>query len=271
MVIALALASLMHPELKPARLPRVRHKFIVVAHRGDHVTLPENTLASVGQAIKDEADYAEIDLQSTKDGQIVLMHDGQVDRTTEFHGRIRDFTFEQMTAMRTRQTQPDASGQRPLTDYKVPSLDDMFKLAKGKINLYLDIKSVTPEQVKPYLEKYRMKGHVIAYVYSTRQFEDWKRVLPDVPVITDGNVRDEASAESWWRSCPCEIVDGSFRNHTPAEIAVYHRLGAVVWPDIQNPLESPTQWDVALAAGVDGLQTDHPAQLVAYLKEKKRR
>ena len=42
--------------------------------------------------------------------------------------------------------------------------------------------------------------------------------------------------------------------------------GVEVWPDIQNPLESPEQWSKAMALGFQGLQSDHPAQLIAYLK-----
>lgn len=252
---------------KLAPLPRVHHKFVVVAHRGDHVELPENSVAAIEKAAKDGADYAEIDLRTTNDGRIVLMHDGTVDRMTASKGKVESFSFAELTAMSLRATK----NPRPFTDNKVPSFEEILKAAHGKINLYLDIKAVTPEQVGPYLDKYKMRRNVIAYVYSTEQFNDWKRVLPDVPVITDSDVKTDAAAEAWWSSCPCEIIDGSFFEHTASEIAVYHRHGAVVWPDIQNPAEAPIQWDKALEAGVDGLQTDHPEALIAYLKSKKRR
>ena len=86
----LAIAACIFPILAGAQtlapLPRARHAFIVVSHRGDHTQAPENTLAAFGNAIKDGADCVEIDLRTTVDSQLVIMHDATVDRMTDGWG-----------------------------------------------------------------------------------------------------------------------------------------------------------------------------------------
>src|SRR4051794_26964468 len=75
-------------------LPLVKNGFVVISHRGNHVSVPENTLASLEAAIASGADYAEIDLRTTKDGFLVLSHDASVDRMTDGKGNVKDFRLE---------------------------------------------------------------------------------------------------------------------------------------------------------------------------------
>jgi glycerophosphoryl diester phosphodiesterase len=63
------------PALQLNPMPAPRHPYIVVAHRGDHEHAPENTLAAFANAIKAGVDYVEIDLRTTVDSQLVIMHD----------------------------------------------------------------------------------------------------------------------------------------------------------------------------------------------------
>src|ERR1041385_990455 len=78
---------------QPNPVPTARHKFIVICHRGDHVIYPENTLAAYAEAIKNGADYVEIDLRTTKDSALVSMHDGTVNRMTNAKGNVKDMTL----------------------------------------------------------------------------------------------------------------------------------------------------------------------------------
>src|SRR5579875_3859405 len=80
---------------QPNPVPKARHKFIVICHRGDHVKYPENTLAAYAEAIKNRADYIEIDLRTTRDSVLVSMHDGTVDRMTNAKGAVKDITFSE--------------------------------------------------------------------------------------------------------------------------------------------------------------------------------
>src|SRR5215471_14781619 len=68
----------------------------VVGHRGFKLVAPENTIASFEAAAAVGADYMELDVHQTKDGELVLMHDGKVDRTTNGKGAVRDLTFAEI-------------------------------------------------------------------------------------------------------------------------------------------------------------------------------
>ena len=68
----------------------------VWAHRGANRQFPENTLAAFNRAAEIGADGIELDVSLTKDGRVVVMHDNKVDRTTDGHGEICDFTWDEM-------------------------------------------------------------------------------------------------------------------------------------------------------------------------------
>lgn len=80
----------------PNPMPKGRHAFTVVSHRGDHTHAPENTLAAYANAIEAGADYVEIDLRTTADSQLVIMHDGSVNRMTNDSGPVKDMSWAKL-------------------------------------------------------------------------------------------------------------------------------------------------------------------------------
>ena len=83
-------------------MPKPRHAFTIVAHRGDHTHAPENTLAAYGNAIAAGADYVEIDLRTTADSQLVVMHDGSVNRMTNDSGLVKNMTWAKLHSLKVR-------------------------------------------------------------------------------------------------------------------------------------------------------------------------
>lgn len=241
-------------------LRRGRH-FVVCAHRGDHTIAPENTLDAYERAIGDEADYGETDLRTTKDGVIVLMHDSTVDRTTDGHGKVEDLTFAEIRSLKIKGAKREGE--------LVPTFEELLKITKGKLRIYMDIKAVHPNQVLPLLKKYRMEKEVIAYVYGPDQRKEWASEAPQIPMISDlENMTSPDQIETDWSVSKFAISDGSALSYKPEYVAKWHQLGVAVVPDIQNPLEGPAQWQRFIDMGVDGFQTDHPGALVKYLKER---
>ena len=84
----------------PAPLPETKYKLVVIAHRGNHIKVPENTLEAVKAAIKSKSDYVEIDLRTSKDGQLVIHHDATVDRMTNGSGNIKDFALTELQELK---------------------------------------------------------------------------------------------------------------------------------------------------------------------------
>lgn len=264
MTTLLALVAVLQAEPKLAPIPRPRHKFIVVAHRGYHLSAPENSIHALQESIRVGADYMEIDLHTTKDGAIVLMHDGTVNRTTDGTGTIRSLTLDQIKALHFKKE------ERP--DEKVPTFDEILTASKGKIGFYLDIKDVTPEQVVPILKKHHMEKSVVVYLYSNEEIEAWRKCDANLPIIADcSSDKDPDAFEAKWRQHPYEISDGNAFEYTKEIIDRMHKLGIKVWPDIQNAGEAPAQWGKVLPLGVDGFQSDHPEALAQWLHDQKRR
>jgi len=106
-----------------------------IGHRGAKGYEPENTLLSIKKAIEQGVNAVEIDVHRTKDNKIVVIHDDKVDRTTDGKGFVKDMTLEQLKKL-------DAGKKE-----KIPTLQEVIDLVKGKIKLIVEIKqkNIYPE------------------------------------------------------------------------------------------------------------------------------
>jgi glycerophosphoryl diester phosphodiesterase len=100
-----------------------------IGHRGACGHAPENTLRSIAQAIKQGCDLVEVDVQRTKDGHLVLIHDLRVDRTTNGKGLVAEMNLEDLRKF-------DAGG-----GHKIPTLEEALEAATGRIGLILEVKA----------------------------------------------------------------------------------------------------------------------------------
>jgi glycerophosphoryl diester phosphodiesterase len=112
-------------------LPKSKNKLVVIAHRGDHTIAPENSLLAIENAIHDSADYVELDIRTSKDGKLVLMHDATVDRMTNGHGKINELSFDSIRVLKLFNKNID----NPDT-FQVPTFEEALKLCKNKITIY---------------------------------------------------------------------------------------------------------------------------------------
>ncbi|WNS46919.1 glycerophosphodiester phosphodiesterase family protein [Paenibacillus sp. MMS20-IR301] len=118
-----------------------------VAHRGFSGKAPENTLAAVRMAIAlPFVSWMEIDVQLTKDGVPVVIHDFSLDRTTNGHGKVKNMDFEHM-----RRLDAGSWKGRAFRGEKVPSLEEVLNLAAGRLRLNIELK--TSGDMYPGLEK----------------------------------------------------------------------------------------------------------------------
>lgn len=113
-------------------------KNMCVAHRGFSGKAPENTLAAVRMAIAlPYVRWIEIDVQLSKDGVPVVIHDYSLDRTTNGHGKVKDMDWEPMKRL-------DAGSWkgRAFRGERVPSLEQVLDLAKGRLHLNIELKTI---------------------------------------------------------------------------------------------------------------------------------
>jgi glycerophosphoryl diester phosphodiesterase len=140
------------------------------------------------------------------------------------------------------------------------------------MNIYLDFKDADVRQTMEALRKFHFEKSVLVYINAEAQYRDWKKYFPQVPVIVSlpDEARDVKAMETFLAKYPAEVLDGDWDGYTPEMVSRARTLGIKVWPDIQSPTEEGN-WPKALALGLDGLQTDHPGQLSAWLKAHRRR
>lgn len=239
-------------------LPPSDHKLIVIAHRGDHAHVPENTIAAYQQAIACGADYVEVDLRTTKDGHLVVMHDATVNRMTNGEGKVKNLTYDEIKKLFIK--------SKDHKRYHISDFKSVLKTCKDHINIYLDFKDADVSQTYALIKKIGMQDHVVVYLNKEDQYDAWKKTAPEMPLMT--SLPEKISLQqldSLLDKKKINIVDNAY---DPGKIKFLHQKGIAVWLDVESENEDSLIWKKMLSINADGLQTDHPEKLVRYLKKK---
>src|SRR5688572_2848530 len=141
-----------------SRPEAARARIQVLAHRGASAYAPENTLAAFRLAIEQRADWLELDVQQTKDGQLVVFHDLRVERTTNGQGALRDLTLEQVRQLDAGSWYgPRFAGER------VPTFEEVVALAQERgVRIFPEVKD---PRLYPGIEE-RVAATIAAYGYE---------------------------------------------------------------------------------------------------------
>jgi glycerophosphoryl diester phosphodiesterase len=240
-----------------ARAPRQGGVY-VVAHRGAHAAgIPENTLAAYREAIALGCDYVEIDLRTSKDGRLVSVHNATVDAyTADATGPVRDLTLAELKALDI------GSRVHPKwKDERIPTLEEILDLCQGKVGIYLDLKQADPKQVIPLLRAAGMAEDTLWYA-GPPALDTVRAQCPECVIMPDpGPERNLARTLARWQP---RVVASTWKHFSQTFLAACRAAGAIVLVDESDP----GCWPEALAWGVDGIQTDHPAELIAHLKAR---
>ncbi|EMI14659.1 glycerophosphodiester phosphodiesterase [Bacillus stratosphericus LAMA 585] len=107
----------------------------IIAHRGSSSAAPENTIAAFDVAVKQGADYIELDVQMTMDQHVVVIHDDTVDRTTNGNGLVKNYTLDQLKKL-------DAGSwfDQQYTNERIPTLQEILERYSQRIGLLIEIK-----------------------------------------------------------------------------------------------------------------------------------
>ncbi|MBC9930134.1 glycerophosphodiester phosphodiesterase family protein [Chitinophaga qingshengii] len=245
-----------------APLPAAKNKFVVVAHRGNHTDMPENTVAAIAATIQCGADYAELDLRTTKDGRLVLMHDATVDRMTNGKGKVADLTWAEIKQLKVN--------SKDGKDYRVPTFAEALRASKGKVNVYLDFKDADVAETWKQIQAAGMEKQIVVYLNSQQQYTPWRKTAPQMPLMTSvpEEVTTPAQLNYLLDNFAIEVLDNVTDS---AMLAVTRQHGVAVWLDAQSSSEGPATWNAVLNKGVQGMQSDHPEALISYLQKNKLR
>ena len=164
------------------KLLEEKPKPLLMAHRGNRVLFPENTIAAFKQAFTDGADILETDLHLSSDGKFICIHDARVDRTTNGVGEVKDLSLKDLKSFRTLDSQFSP------TEYQIPSLDETLKNLPETIVLALELKTdrfLEPdvcEQLGLMLEENKVLERTIALSFSLPRLMALKKTIPEMPV-----------------------------------------------------------------------------------------
>ncbi|MVZ66408.1 glycerophosphodiester phosphodiesterase [Sphingobacterium sp. DK4209] len=139
-------------------------KKVISGHRGTiENKMPENSIPSMKAVLQHSIAIFEIDPRLSKDSIPVMVHDATLDRTTTGTGKVADFTWKELKKLKLKDKQGEA------TKYKINTLDEMIKWAKGKTILNLDKKDLPMEMTAEIIKKHDAYPWVWVTVHNVEQ------------------------------------------------------------------------------------------------------
>jgi glycerophosphoryl diester phosphodiesterase len=254
----------------------------VASHRGDWRNYADNSIEGIESCIRMGVDIVEIDLAKTKDGQLVLMHDRMVDRTTNGKGLVSDFTLDEIKALHLK------NGLGRVTEFKIPTLEEVMSVTKDRIIVNIDKGDEYFDDVYTILGKTGTIEQAIIksdkpYSQLREQYGEHLDKMIFMPVV---NIKSETTIDSI-----SSVLDKKY----PLYEICFQEENKELWFQIKERLRNNSViwinslWD-SLCGGysddkalkdpdatwgylVDGLgagilQTDRPALMLEYLKQK---
>ncbi|MDF2586683.1 MAG: glycerophosphoryl diester phosphodiesterase [Anaerocolumna sp.] len=152
----------------------------ITSHRGFSHDVPENTVPAIEKALEEQADYIEVDVRQTKDGELVLLHDDNLKRTAGLNKKIWNTEYAEVALLDAGIWMNDE-----FQGTKIPTLREVFELCKGKVNINLDLKhnanQVGFEQnVVDLIKEYEMEKQCVITSTSLSVLENVKTIDPDI-------------------------------------------------------------------------------------------
>ena len=257
-------------------------KILVHGHRGARALRPENTLPAFEYAIGAGVDVLELDMAVTRDNVIVVSHDPYLEPPVcsgpQPKATIHELSLEQVRQWDCGKVRnPGFPKQTPLPGTRMPTLEEVFALApRGAFLFNIETKSFPdhPELTPPpeefarmvlaLVRKHHLEQRVLLQSFDFRTLVAMKKLAPEIRRVAlwEGDGRDFVSIA---RDADAPIISPYFKLVTPEKVRAAHAVGLEVVP---WTADTPADWDRLIAAQVDAIITDDPAELIAHLKSR---
>ena len=249
----------------------------VIAHRGGRGLWPENTVFAFQHAVNLGVDALELDVRSSADGELVILHDERVDRTTNGQGRVQDLSWAELRELDAGYNwTTDAGETYPYRDreIRIPSLKEVLSEFR-EVPMSIEIKQKRPSITAPFCAALRSAGHgpkVLVSSFKSDLVKAFRAACPEVATsATGGEAILFWALEQLFLSALYTPPCGSFqvpersaklRVVDPGFLAAAHARGlsAHVWT-----VNDLGDMERLAALGVDGIITDYPDRLLGAL------
>lgn len=233
----------------------------VTAHRGYSAAYPENTIPAFKGAIQVGADWAELDVQQTADGEVIVMHDSNLKRTTGLDKEVWQVTWDEI-----KDLDNGSWFDKKYQTVRIPTLEEVLKVCRGKIHLNIEIKPSghdkdLEEQVAKLLKKYHMRD---TCVVSSLKYDSLRKIKQAddsietayITSVSYGNFTDLEYADGY--SVESTLLSKSFVNKAQkAGKQIY------VWT-----VNSEERLEKVVGMGIDNVITDDPVMAKELIYEQ---
>ena len=237
----------------------------VTAHRGFSKVAPENTMPAFEAAVECGADYIELDVQLTSDGQLVVIHDDKLDRTTDGKGLVSRRTYDELQTL-SAGSWFGKDGE--FDDVKIPLFSDVLELVGDDIMLNIEIKKSgdpkkTAEKTVELIEEY---GIVNSCYVTSFSYPALKKVKQLNSKIKTAFIANLATATSYAQLPYIDAVSMNylFVNQAVVNSAHHHGKRIFVWT-----VDRQSEMQKMMALGVDNIITDRPDKALEIVNSRK--
>ena len=238
----------------------LNHPVAVTAHRGSSKDAPENTLSAVRRAIDDGADFAEIDVQETADGVIVLLHDTDLMRIAGLNKKIWQLTYPEMKSLDAGSWfSPEFKGEH------IPTLSEALEFSRNKIKLNIELKFNGREKqlVESVVKIIRDHKFGSQCVITSLNYDGLRKVEKFNPDLKTGFIIAKSIGNMFRVDTDFLSLASDIVNPDVMAAARKRKKKVHVWT-----VNSPDSMSYFINMGVDNIITDYPAKLIAVIHER---
>jgi len=234
------------------------HRVEIVCHKGANKKAPENTLAAARLCVEWGMDTVEIDVHTSKDGELYIFHGPYLQRTTNSEGWIGNYTSEELDCLDAGSWFSPAFAGEP-----IPRLEPYLRWIKGKAKIFFDVKNADARQLADLV--YATGFQQDCFFWSSD--ENWMRRLHelDPQLALKVNVKSPEEARQARQVFGAQIVETGLENLTPELLETCHALGMRVMAIYLG--NDPDQFRRIIRAGADMLNTDYGDEFLKVLEE----
>ena len=225
-----------------------------IAHRGASGTFPENTVSAFQAAVEAGADMCELDVQLSRDGAVVVIHDDTVERTTDGIGEVAELTLEEIKRL-------DAGAKfkgGPFKGAQIPTLDEVFSATSGKCGLNIELKAGGLEhQVAQIMQA---RNALSDSIVSSFDWEYLKKIQQLNFNIRVGLLAEEKPVELMMNAVAMRAysINPRWDMVTPDLCKAAHERGLKLYT---WTVDADARMRALIESGVDGIMTNYPERL----------
>ncbi|WP_054973991.1 glycerophosphoryl diester phosphodiesterase membrane domain-containing protein [Paenibacillus sp. A3] len=253
LIIAFATALVLVPALSD--IQPSDQKVTVMAHRGYISKGPENTIKAMQGAIDAHADYAEIDILETKDGELAVIHDTNLKRLTGSDTEVYDLTMAELRKLEVKQGNFTS---------QISSLAEVMNAARGKIKLNIEVKTHGKERnlVNTFIKTIRENDFQTHCVVQSLDYEIVQKIKAAEPTLQVGFIMFAGVPDIGQIRADFVVMEEYMVNESIVASAKLHNKPIYVWT--VNDRDSMERF---IGMGVDGIITDYPEDAISVVEE----